>query len=665
MKHLALACTMLLAADLLVAEELSIVIGDGLPLFSPTSEVTVNGRTTAPASSPVTVTIRRATDEQEIVAEASIRVGDDGRWSLSFDLAEAPQDTPVARHYLVQATVRDAAGTSATTDAELLVQPRGRLPRRPLLTAPMDYALPAAPEPSDFLEFTDRWRIPLPGDGPRRPRWDPYNQNILKGDFPIRGQDRFLVLTGTSDTLFDVFQVPTPSSISADRPSSVEFFGQGDQLLLQQNLVFSVDYFKGSTAFKPFDWRWRGTVTANLNHLDVRETAAVSPDVRRGTDRTDGRLALQELFFEVKLADLSTNYDFLSLRLGIQPFSSDFRGFLFTDVNLGARLFGNYASNRFQYNLAFFERLEKGTNSGLNTFEWRDQRVAVANLYVQDFLARGYTAQWSLHYLRDDPTFLLDRNGFLARPDPVGSATPHSVEVLYLGWAGFGHVGRLNLDHALYFATGDDSLNPIAGRDIFADRDDVEISALMAALEISIDRDWLRPKLAVLYASGDDDPTDRDAEGFATIFDNPNFAGGGFSFWNRLGIRLAGTGVSLINRGSLIPDLRSSKEEGQPNFVNPGLRLLSLGLDVEVTPKLRTVLTLNHLSFDTTEVLELLTFQGGIDREIGLDLSAGMRYRPLLNNNIIVVAGLAAFLPGDGFRDIYEDGEHTQLGMEG
>src|SRR6185436_19636670 len=106
-------------------------------------------------------------------------------------------------------------------------------------------------------------------------------------------------------------------------------------------------------------------------------------------------------------------------------------------------------------------------------------------------------------------------------------------------------------------------------------------------------------------------------------FDNPAFAGGGFSFWNRLGIRLAGTGVTLVNRGSLLPDLRSSKEEGQPNFVNPRLRLLTTGVDLEVTPKLKVIATANYLEFDATETLEKLLFQAPIDREIGWDLSIG------------------------------------------
>jgi hypothetical protein len=47
-------------------------------------------------------------------------------------------------------------------------------------------------------------------------------------------------------------------------------------------------------------------------------------------------------------------------------------------------------------------------------------------------------------------------------------------------------------------------------------------------------------------------------------------------------------------------------------------------------------------------------FQSGIHREIGWDLSAGFRWRPYLNQNVVVVGGIAALLPGQGFTDIYE-----------
>ena len=76
---------------------------------------------------------------------------------------------------------------------------------------------------------------------------------------------------------------------------------------------------------------------------------------------------------EIHLRDLSDNYDFMSLRVGNQPFNADFRGFLFNDVNLGARLFGNWDNNLYQYNLAAFDMREKDTNSELNTFDNRDQ----------------------------------------------------------------------------------------------------------------------------------------------------------------------------------------------------------------------------------------------------------------------------------------------------
>ena len=60
----------------------------------------------------------------------------------------------------------------------------------------------------DFMPIPDRWRIGFPTGyrnnvGGFGHIWDPYNQNVLKGDYPIIGNDTFMVLTGTSDTLVD------------------------------------------------------------------------------------------------------------------------------------------------------------------------------------------------------------------------------------------------------------------------------------------------------------------------------------------------------------------------------------------------------------------------------------------------------------------------------
>jgi hypothetical protein len=372
----------------------------------------------------------------------------------------------------------------------------------------------------------------------------------------------------------------------------------------------------------------------------------------------DGHIGFQEFFLEYHLGDLSPRYDFISSRGGIQGFTSDFRGFIFSDNNLGFRLFGNIQSNQNQWNLAYFRPLEKDTNSGLNTtFETRGQHVAIANFFRQDFLTPGYTLQLSFHYLHDDGRVHFDDNGFLVRPAAVGVFKPHTLDVYYLGWTGDGHIGPLNITHAFYQVFGRDDLNPIAAEPL-------DINAQMFAVELSMDFDWIRPKVSFFWASGDSKPTDGRGRGFDAILDNPNFAGGGFGYWNRQALPLTGTGLELVGRNSLLPSLRSSKLEGQPNFVNPGLFLFNVGADMELTPKLRASLNLNFLWFHHTESLELLLFQPNVRRTIGLDYSLGIRYRPFLNDNVILTAGVAALTVGGALKDVYSE-ETFRFGAAG
>jgi hypothetical protein len=389
-------------------------------------------------------------------------------------------------------------------------------------------------------------------------------------------------------------------------------------------------------------------MVANFNYLHADQQQVVNADFREGADRFDEEFAFQELFYEKHLVDLSSSYDVLALRAGIQGFNSDFRGFLFSDNLPGVRLFGNYDNNRWQYNLAWFRQVEKDTNSGLNTFNDRNQNIYVANLYRQDFIWPGYTAQLSFHYNNDHSSGhkQFDRNGFLVRPEPVGTISRNDIDVVYLGWAGDGHIGRLNITHQFYEALGRESANAFAGRD-------VNVNAQFAALELSYDQDYIRYRASFAYASGDRDPTDNQANGFDSIFDNTNFAGGGTSFFIRQPVRLTGSGVGLKQRLSLYNNLRTSKEQGQANFVNPGLMLFNLGADLEVTPKLKLIGNASYLRFVNSNVMELVLQDNHIDEEIGVDLSIGAIYRPFLNNNVIINFGAACLLPGQGFRDLY------------
>jgi hypothetical protein len=392
------------------------------------------------------------------------------------------------------------------------------------------------------------------------------------------------------------------------------------------------------------DWRVELTPIFNINYLSVDELGVVSPDVTKGASRGRTYFALQEWFVESKLADLSPDYDFVSARLGSQPFVSDFRGFVFNDVNRGVRIFGTNFSNRDQFNLVYFNQLEKDTNSELNTFKERHQDIFIANYFRQDFLFPGYTAELSVHYNHDRPTFHFDENGFLVRPDASGVFTPHQVDAVYLGWAGDGHIGRVNITHQFYWVLGRDDQNPLSNQS-------VDINGKMFALELSYDRDYVRFKSSLFWASGDDDITNKHATGFDAIIDNPQFAGGNFSYWQREQIGLLG--VNLKQRESLIPDLRSSKLEGQSNFENPGLWLVNFGTDIDLTPKIRMINNANLLWFDETKVLEQFVYQEKVHHFIGTDLSTGFEYRPLLSNNIITRFGVSSLISGRGFRDLY------------
>ena len=540
--------------------------------------------------------------------------------------------------------------------------------RSPQSESPL--ALPEfVPTPADNFSLEPyRWTVAMPawqryrtpGDYPYvKSHWyDPFNRNRWKGDYPILGQQWFLKFTGTSFTDFDLRRLPTPSGLGSQNPNSQQFFGGDQQTSVGQTFLFSFDLFRGDTSFRPIDFQLRFTPAVNLNFLQTQERGIVNVNVEAGTNRFDAHVGLQEGFFELKLHDLSPNFDFVSVRGGIQQFTSDFRGFIFSDEEPGVRIFGNLRSNRINYNLAYFFMLEKDTNSHLNTFAARDQQVEVANVYIQDFLTKGYTTELSFLANQDNPSIKFDTNGFLVRPAPIGSVViangipqPHSIRSYYLGWTGNGHIKRLNVSNAFYQALGYDTFNTIAGRR-------VNINGQLAALELSIDKDWLRFRGSVFYTSGDSSTRigasrSDTARGFDSILDDQHFAGTSFSFWDRESIPLSSTGVALVTPSSLIPDLRSSKFQGQSNFVNPGVRLYNVGVDADLTPKLRGFVNASYLQFDHTQPLQLVLFQPSISRSIGMDFGAGVNYRPPLSENIVLTTGIDALVPGTGYKEIY------------
>ncbi|ASP31165.1 MAG: hypothetical protein CMN65_09405 [Sphingomonadaceae bacterium] len=580
--------------------------------------------------------------------------------------AELPPATPPAEQGPV--VVAEPAEPPAV-DNEII---EGR--RRPDYTGPLPEevtqtnvgavrAPPPEAFPVDQVPVPDRWRL-IESLGVVKERWwDPYNQNTYKGDrpinpdkvpwLPITGDDWFFIVNAVSDTVFEPRTFPIPVGVqTTERPDSIDVFGKDASYVLSQTFIVGAALLKGSTAYKPPDVEYRVTLAGNINYVDVPERRVLFVEPSKPSHRFDHFVGVQEAFFDYHFRNVSDRYDFDSVRIGIQPFQADFRGFLFNDNQLGIRFFGTRDNNRFQYNFGGFWRLEKDTNSGLNAVLQtpRDDYVFYVNAYRQDFLIPALTSQltfvWNAN--REAQDVQIDDNGFPVRPALLGSLRGRDYDVFYLGYNADGRIGRINLTGSAYYAFGED-------RNSFFTDERADISAYFAALEASYDRDWMRFRLSAAYASGDSDPYDDVETGYDAIFENPVFAGADTSYWIRQTIPFAGGGraISVNGRNGILNSLRSSKEQGQSNFNNPGLMLVGAGADFDITPEFRLSANANHLWFENTATLQALRNEGSIPKAIGWDLSAAAIWRPKATQNIVFRLSGAALVSGSGFEDLF------------
>ena len=100
-------------------------------------------------------------------------------------------------------------------------------------------------------------------------------------------------------------------------------------------------------------------------------------------------------------------------------------------------------------------------------------------------------------------------------------------------------------------------------------------------------------------------------------------------------------------------DLRSSKTEGQTNFVNPGVFLYNAGVDIDITPKLRGFVNLNLLRFAAhrSAGVAAVPVQHSC-RVSGPTPGSASSYRPPLSENMVITGGIDALVPFQGLRDI-------------
>src|SRR5437660_3677031 len=192
------------------------------------------------------------------LAEGAYRVFVDGAYSAKFDknkeyggFAIPRGDTienvvvTAARETVIDITVEEKEPI-APTDARLKEGAGEKTPGYSGRTSVPSESQQAA----DRRTMRDRWRTGFPeydryGDRGARGRdipfkkgrwYDPYNQSVLKGDYPIIGNKTFMVLSGVSTTTLELRRRPTPSDVSSDQPLSAEFFGRTEALAASETL---------------------------------------------------------------------------------------------------------------------------------------------------------------------------------------------------------------------------------------------------------------------------------------------------------------------------------------------------------------------------------------------------------------------------------------------
>ncbi len=524
-----------------------------------------------------------------------------------------------------------AAGERRSVDVHLQPLPPPAAPA-PVPTANANPAAPPIPAPVGMEAQPNRWNFQYPAysryagqksifatGGP----FDPYNQNTLKGDFPIFG-----------DHVFGNLNLQFNSTIN---PGTNAFFGEATpahELVYNQNMVAGAELFGVDTVFEPRRWALRVTTVFNYNL--VAQNSLSFSNLALNAKETVANFGAEELFGEYRLAVISPNFDFISVRGGMQNFDSDFRGYVFDDNQLGVRMFGTAANNRDQYNVAFFSMRARDPVSQLHDVTTSvGQNVFIANYFIQDFVAQGYTFMVNFHLNEDQ------------RPTQPGDLTAY-----YLGFHGDGHWGGLSIDHAFYQVFGHDDDNTLA---VALKRPShLTINARMAAIEVSHDSDAIRLRGSFFYASGDSGTNPGKATGFDSIMDNPELAGGQFSFWTQQQIQIPGPTVLgkaplfLAGRFSLVPDLRN-KFTQRSNFLNPGLVLVNGGVDFRLMPQLKLITNASYLRFANDSILQALTSAATFpNATIGLDVNTGLKWRPFLNENMFVLSGLGVLLPEGG-----------------
>ena len=383
-------------------------------------------------------------------------------------------------------------------------------------TPPVPEATPAPPTPPGALAAGARLRahpLALGSALPRgpalaaRPARDPYNQNILKGDKPIAGNSMFLVLTGALESPFEGRNLPVGSGVSAERAGSQEFFGQYGQFFTQPAGHGLRGGVQGPDRVQAQDVRPQGHGRLQPE-LPARVRAQRRPHrPARGQDApARGRVAGGGVRGGQARRPLA------ELRRGLGA-----RGHPALRVRLPRPHLQRHepgrapVRQRVEQPLAVQPRRVRPAGEGHQQRPQHVREARAARLH-RERLPPGHLHP-RLHALRSATTAARTarprsststRTGsWCGRRASAARACTRSPRTTW-AWPGDGHLGKINVSHAAYYAFGTDEDHGVGGHQ--------DIRAGFGALEASIDKDWTRFKATFVYASGRRRPAGRQGQ---------------------------------------------------------------------------------------------------------------------------------------------------------
>lgn len=455
---------------------------------------------------------------------------------------------------------------------------------------------------------------------------DTYNQNRIKGDFPLAGK-----WFGEAD-IFQTYVLKERRNLDFTEALPGEKFVSHNNFQ-DENGIFGFEVRHNDDRFFPSDFR-----------IHIDGSADWKSDINAFNTTAQGHAQVFDAFSDIQLHNFGdVNFNQVFLRGGIQAFKSDFHGLIFNDSGLGGRIFGNALSNRVRYDFVVLKLFQRDAVSNFFDFSKPSQHTVLISRFTwEDFLVTGWNSEWSVHWNHDPRKIMQSDSNQL------------NLDTYYLGTTLNGNLGRFIFNPAIYgvFGTADHLID--------GERVQHDVRAWTGVLDLEYPIDEWKLRIGYVYESGErGGSTSKTDTAFDAISDAVTLFGGPFSYWVGEDIKYSKGDFTRAN--SFDPSLRGANN--QANYVNPGLQLVNAGFDTTVTPRVAVSVNVNWLYFNNIGTYDTNNIVNGVPttttishHNAGIEENIFIRWKPFLrqrNDFFIVDTGFSVLQPLAGIKDAF------------